>query len=137
MPLELEEQDEQDLQDFNEKIESNRHRETMAILGTIAQELQKEKGDDGVKSAIDKHFKSIEKLVNSIANIPKTEIPAPIVNVSSNNDGIVESFQHIANQISSEIASLKVHLAPKPVEWEWTIIRNRSGLIENINAKAK
>jgi PPE-repeat protein len=134
MSLEIDEEEPiNDLNDFNEAMTQKRHKQLLSSLKEISDELKKnEKGND--LRTLETHFKSLNTLIEKLSNAPKPE--KPVVNISNNNDDIVESFQLIADKISKEISLLKDSLS-KPTEWTWTITRNRAGFIEYINAKSK
>lgn len=132
MPLEVEDMDQLEFE--REKAHNRRHKELLGSLNLLASEIGK-KTDDGLKDKLDKHLQAIGKLAESMKSMPKPD--APIVNVSANNKEIVESFSHIADQITAEISSLKECLVEKPRQWEFTVTRGRNGFIESINAKAK
>ena len=114
-------------------LAEKRHKELIGAIKTLASEFKLPEPDKSAADAINKHIKTIEGLV---AKLKMPEIPAPIVNVETNTDGIISSISDIADRISSSLSVLKQTADLRPREWTFTVDRDFSGMIKSIIAKA-
>jgi hypothetical protein len=87
---------EDEIDDFEALLADKKRSDLVVIMGKVLTELQKQKPDDGVKAAIEKQGKAIEKVADAIANIPKPEKPEkPQVNVELNQTEILPLLKEI------------------------------------------
>lgn len=126
---------ENDDRDYDRRVAEVHHTELIKMLNVVADELRRRPNDDGLKATVEAHIGSVNKLVQAMVNMPKPG--SPVVNVSSNNEEIVKSFQDIASEISLQLEALQKCLEQKPVEIDFTVIRNQAGFITNVKAKSK
>ena len=122
--------------EFDRAVSQKRHKQLIESLKSVTTELEKKPADDGLKDKLDKHMAAITKLAESFRDIPKPD--APIVNVSTDNKEIVESFRHIAEQITVELIALKECYSAKQSDCYVEFSRDRNGFITSpIIIKAK
>jgi hypothetical protein len=78
---------------FEALLADKRHKELTGTMGKVLTELQKQKPDDGVRSAIEKQSKAIEGFADAIKKLPKPEKPE--VNVEINNSELLPLLRDI------------------------------------------
>lgn len=111
-------------------IEENRHNELIAAL----QELVK-KEDKALLDAINSQWGKIADFVNAIKNIP-----APKVEIETNQDKVVSSIAQLAEQIllgqEQILQTLNIMIAEnsKLKEWDFTI-HKEFGKMSSVTAK--
>tara|TARA_R110000868_G_C10807515_1_gene757582 strand:+ start:298 stop:714 length:417 start_codon:yes stop_codon:yes gene_type:complete len=90
MSHEVEDDDEQF---FAEELRAKQHKEQIGLLKGIATLLNKPEKEDGVKEAVERQSKAIEKVADAILNQPKPENPE--VNVELNQKEIIPLLKDI------------------------------------------
>jgi hypothetical protein len=118
---------------FEQAVAEARHSELIGVLKEVTASLQRPP-DTSVQDSLASQLKVLEGLVKVVLNQPKPE--SPVVNISQNNEELLTAVSHIADRINQQIALMKVE-PEKPKEWEFTVLRDRSGLINSIKAKSK
>lgn len=129
--MEIEEVDDKE---FNEIVAEKRHKELINSLKLMLVELQKDNKDQSIRASVDKIADNINKFVS----LPKSEIvPEVKVEVETNQDKVVLSFQQMSQQIIKELGVLieKIESTPVIDRYEWTFERGVGNLIYKANAK--
>lgn len=118
----------QDDIDFGMLLQQKQYRELTEAIQQLTTEIGRMKSHEGSENAT----LAIEKLSKTLASIPKPE--APVVNVSSNNEGLADFMQSLTDQLQQHLSSVRNE---KPKLWNFSVERHPSGLIKNVIAETK
>ena len=116
---------------FEQLLLEKRHKELIATIKTLIDEVAKSDRDSRLSNSIERQVSQVEELTEIMRNFTVNE---------GGNDDVVLSIKEMQRSMLAGLKSVQDILnepEEKKDEWVFTVKRNRDGFIESVTAKSK